>query len=432
MQFQISLDSMSTEPERHEIRATTDPCLPPGFIPSRHRDNRAEAQRQLGALRWLIPGGGEPTPERWQAMGEALMHGDEPMDQLVEWMFASGMGPARGLFERALERGIDAVPDAPMPLREFFARIERRPDWVDDQLVREGGELYRRGGMEVIYAGRDVAFIGGYQASAFNKTLLLTGALSKGPTRRLAETLRWALDCTAAGGMDRFGAGFKSTVRVRLIHALVRRHVQQRPEWRMREWGLPINQIDMAATLLGTVNVPLLGARIMGMPQSRHERDAATHSGRYIGWLMGIEPRWLPTDEHSALVLLYQMLLSLSHPDETSIQLAGPMVDEPLQRPYPRFAALRGRFDRARHLSISRLFLGRAGMRNLGLPEGTLPWYPLLKLPFTLSRHLCSRLLPDGKIRAAKEGRRAQEQFLQLLSGKHEAVIGQAATSVGA
>lgn len=98
----------------------------------------------------------------------------------------------------------------------------------------------------------------------------------------------------------------------------------------------------------------------MGMPQSRHERNAATHSGRYIGWLMGIEPRWLPTDERSALMLLYQMLLSLSHPDETSIQLAGPMLDEPLQRPYPRFAALRGRFDRARHLSISRLFLGRA------------------------------------------------------------------------
>lgn len=408
---------------------TTHP-LPPGFIPSRHRENREQVRGLLGALYWLMPREAEPSPERWREIGEALLHGDEPMDQLVEWMFARGMKPTRALFEQAVERGIDSLPDAPAPLREFFALVESRPDWLDVELLREGGEVYRRGGMETVYVGRDVAFLGGYQASAFNKTLLLTGALTKGPTRRLAETLRWALDCTGEGGMERFGAGFKSTLRVRLIHALVRRHVQQRPEWRMQEWGLPINQIDMAATLLGTVNVPLLGARVMGMPQSRRERDAATHSGRYIGWLMGVAPRWLPTDERSALLLLYQLLLSLSNPDQTSVQLARPLADEPLQRPYPNFAWLRGRFDRARHLSISRLFLGRTGMRNLGLSEWTLPWYPLLNLPLNLSRHLRSRLTPGGKARAAREGRRAQEAFLQLLSGEEQAVVGHAASSL--
>lgn len=404
--------------------------LPKGFIPSRHRDNRAQLSGLLGAVQWLMPREAEPSPQLWREIGEALMHGDEPMDCLVQWMFASGMAKARAQFEQALERGIDLVTDAPEPLREFFARVDRRPDWVDDKLVRQGGELYRRGGMEVIYAGRDVAFLGGYQASAFNKTLLLTGALAKGPTRRLAETLSWALDCTAEGGMERLGPGWKSTLRVRLIHALVRRHVQRLPEWRMTEWGLPINQIDMAATLLGTVNIPILGARVLGMPQTRHERDAATHSGRYIGWLMGVEPRWLAEDEHSALLLLYQLLLSLSNPDETSVELARPMADEPLHRPYANFAALRGRFDRARHLSISRLFLGRTGMRNLGLSPWTLPWYPLLNLPRTLSRHLRSHLVPGGKQRLAAAGRRAQEDFLRLLSGKHAAVIGQSASAL--
>lgn len=403
-----------------------DATLVPGFIPNRHRPSLV-GRRMLGSLRWAMPGEVEPTPQRWQAIGEALMHGDGPMDRLVEWMFASGMRTARPLFERALEHGIDSMPEAPAPLREFFALIERRPGWVDARLLHEGAEVFRRAGMESLYVARDVSLMGGYQASAFNKTLLLTGALEKGPTRRFAETLRWALDCTAESGLERFSAGFKSTLRVRLIHAMVRRHVAQLPEWRMAEWGLPVNQPDMAATLIGVFSLPLLGARLMGMPQTRRERDAAAHLARYVGWLSGVELQWLPNDERSALKLLGQLLLSLANPDPSSAALARPLMDEPLRRPYARFAALRGRYDRARHLSISRLFLGAASMRNLGLPTHVLPWYPLLNLPFCLARHLGSHLLPGGKARAARTGRRAQEAFLRLLSGGEAAVVGAAA-----
>lgn len=405
----------------------TIPELPPGFIPSRHRVDRDQARRLVGALRLLMPGEVDPSEERWQAMGEAFMHGDAPMDRLVDWMFVQGMKSSRALFEQALEQGIAAVPDAPAPLREFFGQYETPPDWLDRGLLHEGAEVFRRGGADQVYVGRDVALAGGYQASAFNRTLLLTGALEKGPGRRFAETLRWALDCTGEGGLERHGAGFKSTLRVRLIHALVRRHVQRLPEWRMQDWGLPINQPDMAATLLGVFNIPVLGARLMGMPQTRRERDAATHLTRYVGWLMGVEPQWLPTDERSALTLLYQFSLSITNPDETSAMMARPMIDEPLGRSYPRFAWLRRRYDRARHLSISRTFLGRKAMRNIGFPGYVLPWYPLLRLPLNLSWHLSSLLLPGGKARAARVGRRRQERFLDELSGALPAVVGQAA-----
>jgi hypothetical protein len=107
--------------------------------------------------------------------------------------------------------------------------------------------------------------------------------------------------------------------------------------------------------------------------------------------------------------------------------MARPMIDEPLGRSYPRFAWLRRRYDRARHLSISRAFLGRKGMRNIGFPAGVLPWYPLLKLPLNLSWHLSSLLLPGGKRRAARIGRGRQERFLAELSGGAPAVVGQAA-----
>ncbi len=400
-----------------------------GFIPSRHGAHRAEARKLLGTLRLLVPNS-EPTPERWQAMGEHLMRGDEPMDRLVEWMFEVGMAKTRPLYEQAVERGIDSVSEAPEPLRRFFALVENRPPWVDAEQLRFGARVYQRGSVELIYVARDVAFMGGYQASAFNQTLLLTGAMKKGPSRRFAETLQWALDCTQDGGMAPFGPGYRSTLRVRLIHGIVRRHVQKMPQWRMEEWGLPINQTDMIATLLGVVTVPILGVQVLGMPMTARERDAATHHGRYVGWLMGIEEQWLPRDNREALALLYHLLLSITNPDETSVQLAQPMMDEPFHRPYPQGTTWRPRYARALHLSVTRAFLGRKGMRNLGLPENTLPWYPVVNFPFFLGRQIISRLVPKGLEWQARAGRRAQDEFLRLLTGALPAHVGQAAAHI--
>lgn len=402
----------------------------PGFIPSRHRPN-AEMQRMLGVLHRIMPAAAEPDPARWQRMGEDFMVGDPPMDTLLDAMRAQGLREAKTQFERALHQGIAAVPDASDAMRAFFREVETLPAWVDRARLERGAELHRRAGVDALYVGRDVALVGGYQASAFNKTLILTGALQKGPTRRLAETLRWALDCTSPGGLAAFGVGYRSTLHVRLIHALVRRHVRELPDWRMEAWGLPINQPDMAATLLGALAVPLLGARLMGMPQTRAEREDANHLVRYVGWLMGVDPRWLAETHDEALKLLMQLLLSLANPDETSAQMAQPMVDEPLARPYPRWGALRGRVERSRHLSISRAFLGRRAMRQLGLPDQVLPWYPVLNFPRALARHVVSRVLPGGKARAAERGRTEQEAFLRLLCGERGPVIGESARVSG-
>ena len=405
-------------------------ALPPGFIPSRHGAARKQARGMLGTLRLVMRGNPEPDAARWQAMGEGLMKGDAPADRLVEWMFAGDMKVTRPLFERALENGIRTVPDAPQPLRDFFAVVERRPLWLDMKLVEEGALVNDRGGMDYFLVDRDLALMGGYQASAFNKALLLTGALQKGAGRRVAETVQWWLDCTEKGGMERFGAGFKSTVRVRMIHALVRRHVGRLPQWRLEEWGLPINQVDMAATALAFPMVMLLGGRMMGVPLTRRDLRAAMHLGRYAAWLMGVEEQWLPRDEQEGRTLLYQLSLSITNPDQTSVQLGQALMNEPLQRPYARLRWLRRRYQHARHLSVSRFFLGRSGMRNLGLPENVLPWYPLLRAPPNLLWHLSLWLVPGGRRWQARRGRQATMEFVRSMIDAQPAQIGQAARHI--
>jgi len=386
-------------------------------IPLRHGADVREGRRIAEPLRWLIRGNPEPTPAQWQAIGESLQQGDPAMDRLVEWMDREGLRQTKPLFDRAVAEGLAALPDAPAPLRRFFAEVEARPAWVDPRRLAEGARvcgLSGRCGMDVL---RDFGLMAGYQAGAINRALLLTGALQKGAARRVAETSHWWVDATRPGGMERGAPGWRSTLQVRLIHALVRRHLQQHPQWDRAALGLPLNQGDMHATWLAFSVIFLAGQRLLGVPLTAREGRAAMHLWRYIGWLMGVDERWLTEDEQQGRVALYQNLLAQAPPDDSSRQLGRALMDEPLQRHYRLWPALQGRWHKAKHLSIARAFIGRKGMRALGLPQATLPWYPLLGFAPRLGWHLAQRLLPGGRERLIERGLKDQADYLRVLFG---------------
>lgn len=387
-------------------------------IPSRHGADIDGGRRIGSGLRRLIADDPEPTPERWQALGMALMRGDPPMDRVVEWMLDHGMREGRARFQQALDQGIDSLPHAPAPLRELFEDVDKPPRWLNTTLLEHGIRTCQFTSLTGLRILRDAALMAGYQHAAINKTLVLTGSLSRGPQRRLAETTKWWLDCTAPGGMDRHNDGFKNTLHVRLIHGLIRRRVQRMSEWDTRIWGVPVNQTDMAATQLGFSVVYLIGCRAMGIPLGSDEGRAVMHLWRYIGWLMGVDVHWLPETEQQGRTLLYQILLSQAPPDESSRQLGLALKDEPLQRYYPNLAWLRGHFNRVRHLSITSLFLDRRGRQALGLPPHTLPWYPALAAPFNFALRGGCRLMPGCGPRLCHAGRKAQVGYLRQLFGE--------------
>ncbi|WP_431971667.1 oxygenase MpaB family protein [Nocardia sp. bgisy134] len=400
-------------------------------IPSRHpAAPQAVPGPGLGLVTRVL-GLRKPTPVQFRELGEALNVGDRPMDELVDWMYREGMTTTRPLFERALREGIAAVSEAPGPLREFFDYLEAVPDWVDWDKIRRAERVFSIGGRDGLYVARDMSFLGGYLASGFNKTLLRTGALEKGPAKRFAETTQWAMDVTSADGMLPLGLGYRSTVHVRMIHSMVRRHVAALPDWRGEEWGLPINQTDMAATLVGALIAPMVGAMGMGWLVTPRDADAAAHFTRYVGWVMGVEERFLPKDFRDSVRILYHTMTAITNPDETSPQLALPMRDEPLGWHYRHLAGLRRRIARSQHLSIATMFLGPPAMRKLGLPAYTPPWYPLLRLPFNLARSISTWIAPGRFERAAARGRAEQLAFIRTLTGADTAVIGDSAQHIG-
>jgi hypothetical protein len=345
------------------------------------------------------------------------MRGDEPMDRLVDWMIAEGLPRTRPLFEAAVSRGIRAVPNAPPPLHDFFTVAEARPAWVEERLLRAGVQASGRAGLTGMMVLRDLGLLAGYRFAAINKTLVLTGALEGGAQRRLAETTRWWLAVTRPGGMDPCAPGYRETLHVRLVHALVRRRVSSMPEWNPAHDGVPINQCDMQATYFGFSIVYLIGSRAMGVKLSPRDGAAIMHLWRYVAWLMGVEERWLCAFENEGRIALYQNLLSQMGPDESSRRLGRALENEPLQRHYPNLGWLRGRWNRAKHLSVARAFVGADGMEALGLPRNVLPWYPILTVPLRFLFHRAASVIPFGRAWVSRSGLRAQQQYLATLTG---------------
>ncbi|KXO87778.1 hypothetical protein AXK57_05485 [Tsukamurella pulmonis] len=396
----------------------------PRPIPARHpaRPRRVPPGIRLVSVFLRLP---EPTDAEFRRFGELLTVGDAPMDELVDWIYED-RDARRPMFDRALNEGIASVPEAPAILREFFEDMETAPDWVDWDKILVGGQLLRSGGADGFAIARDVALMGGYLFSGFNQTLLRTGALEKGSNKRFAETSQWALDVIVPDGLRPGGPGYRSTLHVRFIHSIVRRHVMALPDWDYETYGLPINQTDMAATLVGALIAPVTTGTGLGMFARPSEYEATAHLTRYVGRLMGVHDDFLPHSFRDSLRILFQTSRALSTPDETSKSLARPMADDPLRWRYGQLSGIRRRIARSQHLSIATAFLGTAAMKELGVPSA-LPWYPALRIPLHLLESALGQL-PGGRERAARRGDASQAKFMRMLN--EDATIGHSAQHV--
>jgi hypothetical protein len=402
---------MSIIPESSST-ATTRPTRAKSF---------AEVQKAplwMKALTPILGQGLTPNSIEYDALVKAVSEGDVLMDDYVAWMFSSNPQLAKQKFDQALQQGLDSVEECPDPLRLLFQEVERVPAWLDRQLLNDALVFIHSAGKDANHVLRDAALMGGYLLSGFNRALIMTGALNQDASKRMAETSKWWMDCTDYGGLERFGAGFKSTVHVRFIHALVRRNLAANPEWESQQWGLPICQIDMAATNLAFGLVFLAGLRALGIFPTPHESRSVMHLWKYTGWLMGVEECWLVDSEREGVVLLHRALLTQSEPDWSSQALGQALSLEPLQRHYANFTSTRRQFAYYKHLSINKFFLGKQKMALLGLPSHILPWYPLLLAPFNVVTYSAQRIIPSLHARLQQRGRKAQRDFMNVFGDK--------------
>lgn len=118
----------------------------------------------------------------------------------------------------------------------------------------------------------------------------MTERLESNPTRRIAETAQLMLHTMAPGGLTPRGEGIRDAQKVRLMHAAVRHLVASSPHWDPT-WGTPVNQEDLAGTLMTFSIVVLDALAKLDTTFSDEDADAYFHAWNCVGHVMGVDER---------------------------------------------------------------------------------------------------------------------------------------------
>ena len=357
-------------------------------------------------IRLLASGDIRATAGQHRSFRRFATIGDPLADDVVAMIQRLPTGEGRRMFETAVGGGIEALDDPPDELIAFFAQVEDEPYWLDHDKLDLAARVSMRTGMVGIgLALPGLALTGGYLASKADKPLVGTGDLRRMAPRRLNETATWYIDVTSPGGLDRFAPGFTGTLRVRLMHAMVRAAMNRRDDWDYANWDTPINQVQLAGTLMLFSLANLAGCQAMGLRFSDRERDAVFHLWRYVGLLMGLHPELVPTSENDTWRLFWLEADTEFLPDDDSQKLAQALHAD-------RGEGWAIELARAYLSSYSRLILGKTNADRLGLIDNKPLQAAVLASSAANRMFEYSRLIPGINWLSEEFGQKTRRAFI--------------------
>ncbi len=253
--------------------------------------------------------------------------GDPEADALAEEL--ANLPPQRStaLIEAGMDNDLDTLRGAPPLVRDFFEKLDTPPDWVDYSAFIPGIRMFHRNSKLILGA-----FVGGTLVEGFStnisKSFFITGRIRDQGVRRLKQNNRHMIEIFMPNGLERDGDGLKLSVRIRIIHAQLRRLLRSSEDWDMEAWGLPISSAHLGFAITAfsarlLTHMKNLGAVI----RSDEERQSFMAVWRYTGYLMGIPETILFQTEQQALRLFRIGGMCEPKPEEESVAMANALVN---------------------------------------------------------------------------------------------------------
>ncbi|KAK1730620.1 tat pathway signal sequence [Colletotrichum acutatum] len=231
-------------------------------------------------------------------------------------------------------------------LGKLWTEINTIPPWVDWAQIERGQQVFLRYAGPAIFAVSPAklltfqSLVGGMGGRRVVETLSRTGGFGVNVTRRrLLETFQHILQVTRdLPSVQPGGEGHASSVRVRLLHAAVRRRIlllaSQRPSYYdVAAYGVPVNDLDSIGTI-STFSSTLLwiGLPRQGIYLKNSEKNDYLALWRYVAYIMGT-----PTDAFSTLkrakATMESLLASEIQPSDTSRALANNVLTGLAEQP---------------------------------------------------------------------------------------------------
>lgn len=252
--------------------------------------------------------------------------------------------------------------------KAFLSAASAVPAWVDFAAMRPGAELFLRNSLASVAVFVLHSLVLTYVPVNMARVLIHTGRLRGQVLRRLYETATMVRDVLEPDALRPGNAGWRAVLRVRILHALVRRSILRSGRWAHEIQ--PINQIELAqtGTLFGFVIAD--GLERLGFPVTAEEKASYQHLWRYANWLQGV-PEELQATNHADEAHLHRQLAERFYfPDENSFSLIDSLfsaldMQAPFFMPRAMLEAFSGRL-------LDATVAQRIGLKPRGVPNAML------------------------------------------------------------
>lgn len=304
--------------------------MTPKFQNATHFKNFWEQGNGKELLDWASI---KPNPQTFQKYAPLYFQVDELGDDVVKETYLKlNYREASAIIHQYSTQPITENEVAPEKVKKLFLQLQEIPHWFDKDLANKGARLCMRAGANGLMILRDFTLMGGYDFAYLNKPLIFTEALKKGAVKRLKDTLEFWVNVTRENALEPNSEAYQLIVRTRLMHSYARLKIKEKTEkWDDENWGEPINHWDMIATYTGFSLVFMQGLKKLGIIISDEEEKGLFHLWKYIGYLLGIPPEYLPDNRQQAVEQFYWWTTIQDQGDDDSAQLAKALLNENLE-----------------------------------------------------------------------------------------------------
>lgn len=224
--------------------------------------------------------------------------GDPAADAAVKDLAELPRPMSARFIQAGMDQNEDVLRDAPQSLRDVFAEPE--PPWLDHAAFIPGGRAFQANVFNIFAAFVAGTLIDGF-STLISESFVQTGRIFDNGVARLRQNNRHQVEILWPDGLQRYGDGWKLSVRIRFIHAQIRRLLSQSPEWDFEAHGTPISAAHMGFALACFSARTLKHSTTLGATYSKQERESFCAVWRYAGHLMGVPDAILYTNEENAL-----------------------------------------------------------------------------------------------------------------------------------
>ncbi|MEK6753869.1 MAG: oxygenase MpaB family protein [Chloroflexota bacterium] len=249
------------------------------------------------------------TSKRWtnEFLNEMRGVADPLADDVVKSVIESGGLDEFNKMIRHLVNNRDALPESmPKSVHDYFEKTQILPAWADREKIVRGERVFDLYGPEMIMMLFFVSLPYAYATKKGSHVLSITSELTRHVHRRIFRTAQFIMDVMQAGGLGAGGRGVRSAQKVRLLHASIRYYIAHKEQWKQEwdpSWGLPINQEDMAGTLMDFSAGVMRGLRRAKILLSPEDADAYLHCWKIVGHIIGVRDDLMPDSVSDSFIL---------------------------------------------------------------------------------------------------------------------------------